>query len=228
MAALQFTYLKSRLGRRVVGLFVLCALLPLSIATIFLASEFDDQLTHNQEQDLDTAARGYGHALLGRLGSADDVLRALMVARGATDESVQEEVAKLLWIRSARIAKGGTLTHVAERPLPELNTRERFAVEHGDSAVVSAADEAGARETYLVRRLPSDRWLYAELQPSWLWADARDYAGDARLLVVDDHGGQLALAADETDPVPDTAPNMGAWPAPRTRTRRSEPRSRSR
>jgi diguanylate cyclase (GGDEF)-like protein len=209
VAALQFTYLRSRLGRRVAGLFVLCALLPLSIATIFLAAEFDDQLTHNQEQDLDTAARGYGHALLGRLGSADDVLRALMVARGATDESVLEEVAKLLWIRSTRSAKGGTSAHVAERPLPELNARERLAVERGDSAVVSATDEAGARQTYLVRELPSDRWLYAELQPSWLWADARDYAGEARLLVMDDHGGQLALAADETDPVPDTAPNMG-------------------
>src|SRR5882672_2942137 len=82
MAALQFTYLKSRLGRRVAGLFVICALLPLSVATFFLAAEFDAQLTHNQEQDLDAAARGYGQALLGRLGSADDVLRALAVSRG--------------------------------------------------------------------------------------------------------------------------------------------------
>ena len=58
----RFTYLKSRLGRRVAGLFVLCALLPLSVATFFLAAEFNAQLTRNQEQELETAARGFGHA----------------------------------------------------------------------------------------------------------------------------------------------------------------------
>ena len=121
MRALQFTYLKSRLGRRVVALFVLCALLPLSVATLFLAAQFDAQLTRNQEQDLDTAARGYGQALLGRLGSAeDDVLRVLTAARGATDESVQEEVAKLNWIRSARRAHSG-----------RLDSRQRRAVAPG-------------------------------------------------------------------------------------------------
>ena len=79
MAVLRFTYLKSRLGRRVVGLFVLCALLPLSVATFLLAAEFDSQLVHDEEQDLDAAARGYGHALLGRLNSADDVLKLMKI-----------------------------------------------------------------------------------------------------------------------------------------------------
>ena len=205
MAALRFTYLKSRLGRRVVGLFVLCALLPLSVATFFLAAEFDAQLTHNQEQDLDTAARGYGHALLGRLDTADDVLRALTIARGATDDSAQEEVAKLLWIRSTRRATAGTVAHIAERPLPELNDRQRRAVERGDSAIVITIDEAGARQVYLVRKLPSGARLLAELRPSWLWADARDYAGEAHLLVVDNDKGGLALAADDVNLIPDAA-----------------------
>ena len=126
MSAFQFSYLKSRLGRRVVGLFVLCALLPLSVATFLLAAEFDAQLTHDEEQDLDAAARGYGNALLGRLGSADDVLRVLTVAHGATDESVLKEVAKLPWIRNTRSA-----TADLQPPLPELDRRQRLAVERG-------------------------------------------------------------------------------------------------
>jgi HAMP domain-containing protein len=205
MAALQFTYLKSRLGRRVVALFVLCALLPLSVATVFLAAEFDAQLTHNQEQDLDTAVRGYGQALLGRLGSADDVLRALTVARGATDETVQEEVAKLHWIRSTRRASVGSIATIAERPLPELDSRQRLAVERGDSAIATTIDELGARQIHLVRKLPSGAWLAAELQSTWLWSDARDYAGEAHLLVVDNYDETLAFAADEIDLVPDAA-----------------------
>ena len=168
MPAFQFTYLKSRLGRRVVGLFVLCALLPLSVATFLLAAEFDNQLTHDEEQDLDAAARGYGNALLGRLGSADDVLRVLTVAHGATDDSVLEEVAKLpldpQYAPRERVDMQPTL--------PELHKRQRLAVERGDSAIVSSLDGAGDRQIYLVRRLPSGALLGAELRPSWLWADA--------------------------------------------------------
>jgi diguanylate cyclase (GGDEF)-like protein len=205
MPAFQFTYMKSRLGRRVVGLFVLCALLPLSVATIFLAAEFKAQLTHKQEQDLDTTARGYGQALLGRLGSADDVLRALASARGATDESVQEEVSKLLWVRSTRRVAPGAVARISEQPFPELDARQRRAVQRGDSAIVSTFDDVGARQIYLVRELPSGAWLEAELRPNWLWADARDYAGEAYLLVVDDQDETLALAADEINLVPDAA-----------------------
>jgi diguanylate cyclase len=203
MKAFQFTYLKSRLGRRVVGLFVVCALVPLSVATIILAAEFDAQLTHNQEQDLDTAARGYGHALLARLGSADDVLRALTIARGATDDSAQSEVSKLLWVRSTRRTTDSSVASLSEQPRLELDGRQRIAVERGDSAIVSTIDEAGARLIHLVRKLPSGAWLEAELRPSWLWADARDYAGEAHLLIVDDHGGTLALAANDIDLTPD-------------------------
>src|SRR6185436_6163114 len=160
MPAFQFTYLKSRLGRRVAGLFVLCALLPLSVATFMLAAEFDSQLVHDEEQDLDAAARGYGHALLGRLNSADDVLRVLTVAHDATDDSVLKEVAKLPWIRSTQRA-----TADMQRPLPELDRRQRLAVERGDSAIVTSFDGASDRQIYLVRRLPSGAWLAAELQP---------------------------------------------------------------
>jgi diguanylate cyclase (GGDEF)-like protein len=205
MRALQFTYLKSRLGRRVVGLFVLCALLPLSVATLILAAEFDAQMTHNQEQNLDSAARGYGHSLLARLGSADDVLRALTVAQGATDDSVQAEVSKLSWVRSTRRATAGSVAPIAEQPHPELDGRQRLAVERGDSAIASTIDEAGARQIYLIRELPSGTWLETELRPSWLWADARDYAGAAHLLIVDEHNGKLALAAEEINLLPDVA-----------------------
>jgi diguanylate cyclase (GGDEF)-like protein len=190
----RFTYLKSRLGRRVAGLFVLCALLPLSVATFFLAAEFNAQLTRNQEADLDTAARGFGHALLGRLGSADDVLRVLSAARGATDDSVRQEIAKLEWIRGIR-----------DNPVPALTGQQRAAVERGGTAIVSTVDEAHDRHIYFVRSLPSGMRFEAELQPGWLWADAAEYAIDARLKVVDSHG-TVALAAGNADaqPVADT------------------------
>jgi len=208
MSAFQFSYLKSRLGRRVAGLFVLCALLPLSVATFLLAAEFDAQLTHDEQQDLDVAARGYGNALLGRLGSADDVLRVLTVAQGATDESVLKEVAKLSWIRSTRSAMADL-----QRPLPELDRRQRLAVERGDTVIVSSLDGAGDRQISLVRRLPSGARLDAELRPGWLWADATEYADDAHLKVVDGGNATLSFAAEETGAAGNSkeAPHTRSW-----------------
>ncbi|HET7811482.1 MAG TPA: EAL domain-containing protein [Steroidobacteraceae bacterium] len=210
MGALKFTYLKSRLGRRVVGLFVLCALLPLSVATFMLAAEFDAQLTHDEEQDLDAAARGFGNALLGRLGSADDVLRVLTAAHDASDESVQKEVAKLAWIRSVHRASADSQL-AAEGPLSALTKRQGIAVERGESVVVSSFDPAGDPQIFLVRKLPSGAWLEAELRPEWLWADAREYAGDAHLRVVDHGNTTLSAAADEA------AANRSSRDQPRTR-----------
>jgi hypothetical protein len=75
--------LRSRLGRRVVGLFILSALVPLTLCAVILFRAFDAELIRAQEQSLDGLVRSFGMTLLGRLGSADDVLKAIISAPGA-------------------------------------------------------------------------------------------------------------------------------------------------
>jgi hypothetical protein len=82
--------LRSRIGRRVVGLFILCALVPLTLCAVILFRAFDTELNRAQEQNLDGLVRSFGMTLLGRLGSADDVLKAIISAPGATDDNVQD------------------------------------------------------------------------------------------------------------------------------------------
>src|SRR5450755_1612346 len=94
--------LKSRIGRRVVGLFILSALVPLSLCGAILFRAFDAELSRTQQQSLDGLVRSFGMTLLGRLGSADDVLKVIISAPGATDDAVQDSVGKLLWARSVR------------------------------------------------------------------------------------------------------------------------------
>src|SRR5262245_10777877 len=67
----------SRFGLRVVGIFVLAALIPLGLASAFLVSEFGGLLAQRDQKDLDSLVRGYGMGLIGRLASANDVLRGL-------------------------------------------------------------------------------------------------------------------------------------------------------
>jgi diguanylate cyclase (GGDEF)-like protein len=194
--ALRTPYLSSRLGRRVVGLFILCALAPLALATFFLLREFDAQLTRNSEQELKSAVRGYGMALLGRLGSADDVLQALVSLPSASDESVQDEAARLPWVRTVRRLAPEATPRATAYALPEPDIQQQSALNKGEPAVLWRIDEAGNPQVYLVRRLPSGAWIYAEFVPLWLWADAKDQAPEATLLVVDALGQRIALGGD--------------------------------
>src|SRR5450631_393585 len=110
--------LRSRIGRRVVGLFILSALVPLTLCAVFLFRAFDTELIRAQEQSLDGLVRSFGMTLLGRLGSADDVLKAIVSAPGATDTAVLDGVAKLPWVREVRRVKGRQAPNDEDQMLP--------------------------------------------------------------------------------------------------------------
>src|ERR1035438_725669 len=84
--------LRSRIGHRVVALFIVSALVPLSLCAAILFRAFDTELNRTQVQNLDGQVRSFGMTILGRLGSADDVLKFIMSAPGATDEIVLDSV----------------------------------------------------------------------------------------------------------------------------------------
>ena len=70
--------MRSRLGRRLVALFVVCALAPLALAAIFLYRELDQSMQRTQQQDVNKDLRVLGMTLLGRLTGADDGLSAII------------------------------------------------------------------------------------------------------------------------------------------------------
>src|SRR6202045_1614081 len=124
--------LKSKIGRRVVGLFILCALVPLTLCAVFLFRAFDTELIRAQEQSLDGLVRSFGMTLLGRLGSADDVLKAIVSSPGATDETVQRSVAKLSWVRAARKVDRQQAPRGGDDWLPTPDARQQRALDAGE------------------------------------------------------------------------------------------------
>jgi diguanylate cyclase (GGDEF)-like protein len=173
----------------VIALYIISALVPLSLCTGFLLRESSSQLTRTQIQSLDGLVRSFGMTLLGRLNGADDVLKSIISVPGRTDNDIGDEVGKLVWVRSLRrVAAAG---QPSEAELPPPDPRQVDNLRAGKSAVLWDTDERGNVQIYLVRALPSGRWLYTELNSAWLWADASDYAGDAVLLVLDAHAERL-------------------------------------
>jgi hypothetical protein len=186
--------LRSRIGRRVVGLFILSALVPLALCTVILFRAFDTELNRAQEQNLDGLVRSFGMTLLGRLGSADDVLKAIISAPGATDDRVQDSVAKLTWVREARRAEGRQGNHDEDQLLPNPDLRQRRALKAGEPALLRGLDQGGKSHVYLVRSLPSGAWLYSEIESTWWWSGASEFAADAGLRMLNDAGQELASA----------------------------------
>ena len=76
---------------------MLSALVPLVLCAMTLFRAFGAELSAIQERSLDGMVRSFGMTVLGRLGSADDVLGIMVAAPGATDDSVQRGVATLPW-----------------------------------------------------------------------------------------------------------------------------------
>ena len=186
--------LKSRIGRRVVGLFILSALVPLSLCAAFLFRAFDAELNRTQQQSLDGLVRSFGMTLLGRLSSADDVLKAIISAPGATDDAVQISVGKLLWARSVRRVNPGQPLYETEQLLPSPDARQQQALRAGKPVLLWGLDESGNPQVYLVCTLPSGAWLYTEITSTWLWSGASEFAADAGLLAFDEQGHIIAAA----------------------------------
>src|ERR1700688_2076640 len=168
-------FLKSRIGRRVVGLFVLSALVPLSLCAAILFRAFDTEISRTQQQSLDGLVRSFGMTLLGRLGSADDVLKIIISGPGATDGAVLDSVAKLPWARSVRRVNPQS-SNETEQFLPSPDARQRQALKAGQPTLLWGLDESGNAQVYVVCMLPSGAWLYTEITSTWLWSSASEFA----------------------------------------------------
>ncbi|HVA40738.1 MAG TPA: HAMP domain-containing protein, partial [Candidatus Binataceae bacterium] len=174
-----------------VGLFILSALVPLCLCTGFLIEQFDAQMISTQRKTLDDLVRSFGMSLVARLGSADDVLAVIVSAPGASDGSIEDDVAKLPWARSVRRVTPGRAESADDQLLPTPDARQLLALKTARSIVLSQLGESGNPQTFIVRALPSGAWLYTEISSTWLWSDASDYATDAGLVVFDGAGTAL-------------------------------------
>ena len=209
-------FLKSRIGRRVVGLFVLSALVPLSLCAAILFRAFDSELSRTQQQSLDGLVRSFGMTLLGRLGSADDVLKVIMSGTGATDDAVQDSVAELPWARSVRRVKPWSSSYQTEQFLPGPDARQQQALKTGQATLLWGLDESGNAQVYLVCTLPSGTWLYTEIASTWLWSSASEFAAGAGLLVLDERGHIIAAAGTVPPELLRASPtSLSALPGPR-------------
>ena len=186
---------QGRIARRVVVLFVLSALVPLSLCAALLYRGFNDELNQAQTRRLDGVLRSFGMTLLGRLGSADDVFKVVIAQSGRSGEVARANVAKLAWVSSAHRTDRSDLLKRA-RTLPRPEKGQEGTLRSGGSLLLTGQNNNGQPTMYLVRALPGGGWLYAQVDPRWLWADAAEFSGYASLLLLDGRGRVLGSTGD--------------------------------
>jgi len=199
---------QGRIARRVVALFVLSSLIPLTLCAVLLFRGFNDELTRAQTHEVDGVLRSFGTTLLGRLGSADDVFKVVIAESSKNGETARANLAKLAWVRSVHRTDRADLSRRA-RSLPRPDPGQERALRGGGSTLLTGRNQNAQPSMYLVRALPTGAWLYAQIDSDWLWADAAEFAGGASLLLRDAQGqvlsstgtapGDLTRAGDEAN-----------------------------
>ncbi len=173
----------NRVGRRLVGLFVLCALAPLSLAAIFLFYEFDQSLRITQQWDLDKDLRVLGMTLLSRLASADDGLNAAIHSGVNGHADLVASATRLPWAAHAYLVPldgAATTSALAPPPLTQAHVR---ALRIGRTVLAWDRRRVDDPRLYLIRAPPSGDAVAVEISRPWLWGDADTYYADAVLTI---------------------------------------------
>ncbi len=181
----------TRVARRVVALFLACAIVPVALAIAVSYGRVQSALVDERIATLGHAAENYATTLLERLYGADRVARAL-AAQPELAVVPGKEIARYFRVVASIPANGrvvallGDATRVPARiPVDRADRR----VQQGE-ATVFVADVPGStdRSVWMVRLQPGAApgdLLLAELQPGYLWGSADDLPYLTGLCVLD-------------------------------------------
>jgi len=170
--------LGTRVARRVLGLFLVCALLPVLVTILGSYARVQGALVDQRVAQLGQAAESFGTTLLERLYLADQLARSV-AATGAAPHTIDNSLARYFQsIVVLRPGVGPRVLHGDVSNLPGDVDIEAAALHFaaGEASILTPVAPGGERSVWLLRAIaPEDlrRGLLAvELNPEYLWGDA--------------------------------------------------------
>jgi diguanylate cyclase (GGDEF)-like protein len=191
--------LDTKIARRVLSLFLLCALLPIAVAMFASYGRVQQVLLGERETQLGQAAEGYGTTLLERLYLAEQLAHSLTPAlapRRGPDDLRRHFLAAALYPRD----EAPTRLIAGTDPLPPRGAFQVRA-EHlaAGGAQVTVVDGARGREIWLVRRAEGldggEALLAVHVNGAFLWGEIDELPYATNLCVLDDRRRPLHCTA---------------------------------
>ncbi len=229
LANLKLLFIDSHVGRRLVAMFLLAALFPVSVMGLALFVRVGDVLRTSQDAEISQAVQAYGALVVERLARVDDVLRsaewrgsdpALDVTASIRRVGREFRGVAVLDRHAAILTSRGALP-----PAPVL--RELAATTASSRARVAALRLNDSTLVLVARRISAaerEQVVIASVDPVFLWGGPTQVALFTDFCVTADDGNQLFC----TDPnATSTAPLFGVRAADEARdmrwTRGDEP-----
>ncbi|HUR93836.1 MAG TPA: EAL domain-containing protein [Gemmatimonadales bacterium] len=230
--------LQSRFGRRLLLLFVGCALLPIGIVAAVSYRHVTGELRKQSEHRLHQANKALGLAVYERLLLLDATLRSIppRVLRQLGSDARPAEADRLLaagldLLASRRFvalefvgddgSRHSVFGRLEERPV--LSAEDRDNLRLGLPVIVNAHGDARAPRTFMLRRIERREvrgTLFGQVSPDFLWTSLASGMPSPTTVVsvVDDSGHVLfrstqAELVAQSDPINEAAP-LAADPRP--------------
>lgn len=192
------TFLRSKVGRRIFVLFVLCALLPIAAVAIISFSQVTKQLQEQSLTRLHEAGKSLGMSIFERLALLETEMRmrastipsgakdASPGSLGATDEDLEQRFEALEVITDD--GRSIPLFGHIENP-PSLTSDQKQHLRSGKAVVSSVIRPDGDARVFMSYALdphqPMKGILLEEINPAFLW-DADDLPSQTELCVLDE------------------------------------------
>lgn len=218
---IEFTYLRSRLARRIFWLFVVCALLPISMLALVSLISVSSELKQQSRRRLGQASRDEGVVIFERLVLLDANLRTLaanakFLAGSGKEEGAFPSNLETHFRGIALSSEDGTFRTLAGRPpqRPVLSVQEQDFVRSGKTLLslqkcddsrpciylVFASKGLGARYDLVV----------GEVRPGFLWS-SEEMPESMDLCILDQHEHPLFCPRNEPQVVADHASGDFEW-----------------
>ena len=226
---IEKTFLKSKVGRRIMGLFVFCALVPISALAIVSFTRVSGELDKQNERQLHQSCKALVMSILERMNILENEFKALcanpILSSSAFAKSTSEAYGKDLKNRFKAMAFISQLGEVFPRfgqiqKPPALSEDEMQHLISGNTLVLTPSNSEGGSRMYMMRLIdPSDQnqgMLYGEINTFYLWLlnqkpeDVLPYRTE---LFVLDNSNQVIYS---TMPAPSTLRERPEYSMPRT------------
>ena len=226
------TPLQSRFGRRLLLLFVGCAVLPIAFVAAFSYGHITRELRSQSERRLELANRAMGLALYERLLLLDATLKSIppRVVQQLRGASQLPEASRLLNTGVDLLAGRGfeALEFVGDDgervPVfglldkrPTLTDVDRDNLRAGLPLIVSSREGPASTHTFIVRRLDrggeASGTLLGEVASEFLWgALASNLPTPSTVVMVQDDSGRVLFRSTQADLVSQSDPITEAAP----------------
>lgn len=194
----KHTFLRSRVGRRILGLFVLCALLPLAVLTVVSFLQVGGNLREQSGNRLRQASRALGMTVMERLVLLENNLKvcASYLRAGRLDESLVdlEPIIENRFSGLAIFSPRASVLWRSGHPIDRysFSDEELSHLRSGKPLLVNRSDNQGTHQMLLATLVdstdPSQGYIVGEINPAYLWQATTEVLPHAiNLCVLDEY-----------------------------------------